>query len=384
MMLRIVASTVLVCIICSVVEAFVPCQNVRCFRTTSVSGFMVGQQQGSEAEDAERMKAKAEELREQIRRMEQQIGDKRRNRNEEYMPEEPPLEKKKKEPRVLVVGANGRLGSMVCRYLLRNYPETKVLAAVHYVNEESLTSRGWGRLSYEVGAEDGVGSIGPAWSAEDRTATFQYSDEMKDYNLQNIRVLDVELLDPVQCDTITQDVDAVVWCATDFNGNQPRAVSGLNLAFLFRAVADPTKGRVEIEGLRNILTGLLRNKQQQRGDASSTTDVVLVSTAPKAFRDVETPFGTFNGLKREGEQLLKNEFPSLTSTVLQMCRYEDNFVQESLEVMLDDPLEEDEDVEVDRRRINRRDAARAASEALFNNDIRGKTVQVWTAKRGRG
>lgn len=345
---------------------------------------MVGQQQGSEAEDAERMKAKAEELREQIRRMEQQIGDKRRNRNEEYMPEEPPLEKKKKEPRVLVVGANGRLGSMVCRYLLRNYPETKVLAAVHYVNEESLTSRGWGRLSYEVGAEDGVGSIGPAWSAEDRTATFQYSDEMKDYNLQNIRVLDVELLDPVQCDTITQDVDAVVWCATDFNGNQPRAVSGLNLAFLFRAVADPTKGRVEIEGLRNILTGLLRNKQQQRGDASSTTDVVLVSTAPKAFRDVETPFGTFNGLKREGEQLLKNEFPSLTSTVLQMCRYEDNFVQESLEVMLDDPLEEDEDVEVDRRRINRRDAARAASEALFNNDIRGKTVQVWTAKRGRG
>eukprot|EP00978_Attheya_sp_CCMP212_P033978 scaffold140115_cov44-Attheya_sp.AAC.5 len=136
---------------------------------------------------------------------------------------------------------------MVCWHILRNNPDTEVVAAVHYVGEESFTSRGYGRLSYEVGAEDGAGSIGSAWSAEDRVATFEYVDEMKDYNLRNL--VEVELLDPVQCETICEGVDSVVWCATDVNANQPRAVSGLNVAFLFRAEADPTKGRVEIEGL---------------------------------------------------------------------------------------------------------------------------------------
>jgi hypothetical protein len=87
---------------------------------------------------------------------------------------------------VLVVGANGRLGSMVTRYILRNHPEVKeVVAAVHYVGQ--ATSRGWGRLSYEVGAEDGQGYIGSAWSPEEeRNARFEYTEAMKDYNLQNL------------------------------------------------------------------------------------------------------------------------------------------------------------------------------------------------------
>ena len=89
-----------------------------------------------------------------------------------------------KNKKVLIVGANGRLGSMVTRHLLRNYPEVgEVVAAVHYVGE--ATTRGYGRLSYEVGAEDGVGSIGAAWS-EEREATFQFSDEMKSYNLNKL------------------------------------------------------------------------------------------------------------------------------------------------------------------------------------------------------
>ena len=50
---------------------------------------------------------------------------------------------------------------MVERHLLRSHPEVKeVVAAVHYVGQASTI--GYGRLSYEAGAEDGKGTIGPA------------------------------------------------------------------------------------------------------------------------------------------------------------------------------------------------------------------------------
>jgi hypothetical protein len=363
--------------------------------------------QPDENNEAARLKAKAKELREEIQKLEDALGaqDRPRNNNDLYRPvqtavaeqEETGMSLRKK--RILVLGANGRVGSMVCRYLLRNHPEIEELvAAVHYVGENSPTARGYGRLSYEVGAEDGVGTIGPAWSADDRTATFRFSDEMKDYNLNKIRVVPVELLDPVQCNTITEGVDSIIYCATDFNGNTPRAVSGLNVAFLFRAIADPNKGRVEIEGLRNILGGLKNNLQSKAwnereglqtafgGTKSVTNDpinVVLVSTAPHAFQDFETPFGTFNGLKREGEDILKNEFPSLTYTILQMARYDDNFVEESLDItLLEQSIgDEDEINKESRRRINRRDAARAAANALTNEALVGKSVQVWTVQK---
>jgi len=168
----------------------------------------------NDAEGAENLKRKAEELRDQIRSMEEQLGDSRKRSYDlpkqpqpEPVPEGMTLDGK----RVLVAGANGRLGSMVCRYLLRNYPKTEVVAAVHYVGENSPTARGYGRLSYEVGAEDGVGSIGPAWSSEDRTATFEWDESMRDYNLQNLRVVECEFLDPVQCMSVAEGCDAVVW-----------------------------------------------------------------------------------------------------------------------------------------------------------------------------
>lgn len=360
---------------------------------------------GREEEEAARLQQRANELREEIRKMEQSLGDSRRRNYETPPPptQQPAIEKTQgmslQNKCILVVGANGRLGSMVCRYLLRTHPNTQVVAAVHTVGENSPTARGYGRLSYEVGAEDGIGRIGPAWSSSSdsttTTATFEYSDEMKDYNLQNIRIVEVELLDPIQCKTITEGVDSIIWCATDFNGNKPRAISGLNVAFLFRAVADPLKGRVEIEGLRNILGGLTANKKRDGGGgldaalgrtrpltaSSSTNDpinVILVSAAPDAYEDFETPFGTFNGLKREGEQLLKDEFPSLTYAILQMGRYDDNFVEESLNVLMD---EGGGGEDKKKRRINRRDAARATVDALTNESVKGKTVQVWTALR---
>lgn len=371
-------------------------------RTTAV---LRGTNDDSNSE-ADRLKQQAEELREQIRRMEEKLGNERK-RNYDPPPAAAPEEatvvgKTLRKKRVLVAGANGRLGSMVCRYLLRNHPETEVVACVHYVGEDSPTARGYGRLSYEVGAEDGVGSIGAAWSAEDRTATFEYdASVMAGYNLQNLRLVECELLDPVQCQTVVGGCDSVIWCATDFNGNTPRAVSGLNFAFLFRAVANPTKGRVEVEGLQNMM-GALKNAQQESkwkksvlGESKSTSsssdnnpiNFVHVSIVPKTFMNSETPFGSFWGIKERSEEVVREDFPSLTTTILQFGQFDDAFVEEGQELITEEARlrkeassEEGESTyeEPPLRKINRRDAARAAVDALLNDEFEGKTIQIWT------
>ena len=107
----------------------------------------------------------------------------------------------------------------------------------------------------------------------------------------------------------------------------------------------------------------------------------------------ETPFGEFNGVKRQGERLVMEEFPSVSYSVLQMGKYDDNFVQEGQELQYamaeKDTVVEDgvigaaKPVSDDgmQKRINRRDAARAAVEALLDEDIEGKKVMCYTAER---
>jgi len=373
-------------------------------------------QSNSNEEEAQKLQEKAQQLRDQIREMESQIGEERRpqynlqednnaNDNDNEVVDEG---KTLKNKRVLILGANGRLGSMITRHLLRSHPELKeVVAAVHYVGQ--ATTRGYGRLSYEVGAEDGIGSIGAAWSSEDeRNASFKFDPEtMSGYNLDKLRIVEVELLDPVQVQTITAGVDAVIFAATDFEGNRPRAIASLNAAFLFRAVASPTKGRVEVEGVRNCIEGFvgtLNNKRYKErlqptpvnaavATTSEPTQFVLVSTCPEAFGQFETPFGEFNGLKRQGEYIVMEEFPSVSYSVLQLGKFDDNFVEEGQELQYADATDDTEvsdgvinarrieNKEGTQKRINRRDAARAAVEALLDENIEGKKVQVYTAVR---
>jgi len=176
----------------------------------------------------------------------------------------------------------------------------------------------------------------------------------------------------------------------------------LNVAFLFRAVTDPTKGRVEVEGLQNMLGALKTARQdalQRRRvmggyDTSETStattvatvtkpvDILLVSVSPDALEDFETPFGTFYDQKRQGENMIPNEFPSLRYTTLQFGKYEDNFVGEDLELQFEtvDSKQGNAEKEVPKgkRRINRRDAARAVAEALTRPELQGQKVEVWT------
>jgi hypothetical protein len=180
-------------------------------------------EQNTEQEDAaERWKIQAKELREQIQKMEDNLPPRTTRSTsssslssstaDEISEVEATINdlsynvmKKKKNTeqpasildgkRILLVGANGRLGSMVCRKLLRTYPEIKELVAmVHVVGENSGTSRGYGRLSYEVGAEDGRGTINPAWDLQDRNAYFEFDEEvMSGYNLDKLRVVECEV-----------------------------------------------------------------------------------------------------------------------------------------------------------------------------------------------
>ena len=102
-----------------------------------------------------------------------------------------------------------------------------------------------------------------------------------------------------------------------------------------------------------------------------------------------------SALKRQGEHMVMNEFPSISYTILQMGKYDDNFVEEGQELQY---AEAEDDTEVVdgvvsvkeestsskngiQKRINRRDAARAAVEALTNEEIDGKKVQVYTAEK---
>jgi hypothetical protein len=75
-----------------------------------------------------------------------------------------------------------------------------------------------------------------------------------------------------------------------------------------------------------------------------------------------------------------------------MGKFEDNFVEEGLDLQFADAEEDtvvvdgvicstrtEENVKkAEQKRINRRDAARAAVDALLNEDIEGKKVQVFT------
>ena len=59
-------------------------------------------------------------------------------------------------------------------------------------------------------------------------------------------------------------------------------------------------------------------------------------------------------------------------------------MEESLDVIMTDPVTDDvyDAYQRSRRKINRRDAARAAADALTDESLLKKTVQVWTQLKG--
>ena len=137
-----------------------------------------------------------------------------------------------------------------------------------------------------------------------------------------------------------------------------------------------------------------QDRQRQNPNAMNTKNdpinFVLVSTDPVAFEEFETPFGEFTGLKRQGEQMMFDDFPSLTSVALQMGLYDDNFLDEGREIVVQkgektsadsSMVNENGNKRAEQRRINRRDAAKAVVDALTDESLVGKTAQVWTYQK---
>jgi len=103
--------------------------------------------------------------------------------------------------------------------------------------------------------------------------------------------------------------------------------------------------------------------------------------APAEVEEFETRFGEFNGLKWQAEQITKQDFPSSLHTILQFGKHEDNFAEEGMKVLKgtsDDGVMHKGDNDMHHTRINRKDATRAALDALTDATLEGKTVKAWT------
>jgi len=111
---------------------------------------------------------------------------------------------------VLVAGGNGRLGSQVVRELLRRG------CSVRATVRSSDDVRDFERLSYEVGAEEGLGDIQAPWVR--KTVEMSGTAQMASYGLGRLSVVDCNLMDPEAVAKALRDVDSVFWCASDFDG----------------------------------------------------------------------------------------------------------------------------------------------------------------------
>lgn len=135
---------------------------------------------------------------------------------------------------IAVAGANGRVGSSVCRTLLREHPQVTVRALVRSASDPY---KGYGRLSYEVGAEDGKMDLKAAWAMDDETGRFASPQTMEfdedvqaGYGLDRLEIRECELRYAKDVDAALSDVDAVVWCASAFNSIRQRIPDQLDEA----------------------------------------------------------------------------------------------------------------------------------------------------------
>ena len=99
--------------------------------------------------------------------------------------------------------------------LLRKHKNVQVRALVR---DASKAYQGYGRLSYEVGAEEGNMDLRPAWQADPETgrfaspATMEFDEEVQGgYGLDRLEIRECELRYAKDVDNALGDADAVIW-----------------------------------------------------------------------------------------------------------------------------------------------------------------------------
>lgn len=198
---------------------------------------------------------------------------------------------------VAVAGANGRVGAKVCRELLRKHPNVRVCALVR---DASDPYQGYGRLSYEVGAEEGKGSISAAWLRDEETGRFLSPATMEfdpvvqgGYGLDRLDIRECDLRVKKDVEDVLADVDGVIFCASSFNSFRQRTPDQLEdaagklanagmaifeLRFGDALFGKPSRGgddaaaarskeakgkTADVEGLQNVVTSLSRSRSRR-------------------------------------------------------------------------------------------------------------------------
>lgn len=218
-----------------------------------------GRELRASTEDAkDDLLSKAADLRRQIESLEAEVEPYRQERQalQEQAQLEEEAQQEDEEPTldgktVLVVGANGLLGSKVVRDLLRGHPRCQVRALVRRASNVD----NYGRLSYEVGAEDGEGDIRLAhhtchpaprspsripqpdlvplprlrcapglllrapWIT--REVTFTATPAMMGYGLDRLELIEGDVRNEEECRSAVQGVDAVIFCAASSKSESP-------------------------------------------------------------------------------------------------------------------------------------------------------------------
>lgn len=335
---------------------------------------------------------------------------------------------------IAVAGANGRTGSWVCRYLLRNHPEVTVRALVR---DATSSYQGYGRLSFVVGAEEGKGEIKPAWYIDEedgrimKPATMTFDPERQGgYGLDRLEVRECELRYEKDVDLHLGDVDAIIYCASTFNVGRVRLpenlknagekISKAGMAFfelrwgdMFEQEDDDTRQRrEESEGTtaddRGVALAVkaLEKKVAQKAKLSALTGTdgaskdleglavpfVLLSSAVELGREsqpgtigttIENDFGVF---KRMGETELRES--SVPHVIVRSATVDETMTPFDLPVSSEEsPADKSVSAETindwNQRRINPRDLARFAIDCLRGQNPEGKskTVEAWTDRQ---
>ena len=136
---------------------------------------------------------------------------------------------------MVVAGANGRVGSMVCRHLLRTQPGVRVRALVRSADR----TEDYARLSYEVGAEEARYALRPAWSLAPEEdggglawpTQAQFDPQIQgDYGLERLELVPCELRHEDDLKAALRGADAMIYCATDFSAGRRRIPQQLDNA----------------------------------------------------------------------------------------------------------------------------------------------------------
>lgn len=344
---------------------------------------------------------------------------------------------------VVVVGANGRVGSKVVTELLRKHSQVRVRALVRSTRELSYS-----QLSYEVGAEDGRQDLRPALERDDDGAfgqrTLDYDvDVQGSYGLERLEIIEGDVRYPPDVRRAVAGADSVIFCATtfsqlrarlperldDFNRNVAdfgASLFELRLPFFGRAAAEDdqaaarkasTKGKTADEdGVQVVLDEFGRELSRRSqlaaltgrpGDAATESlrvpmPFVLVSACAALGYDAESlQENEFGFRKRQGEAAVRASGIQgliLRPAILDQLSIEEGLGVESRTGVIAEALEgqdaegaagmKQEDLR--KNRIHTRDVARVLVGSLFGvegaatDGPRSHTFEIWTESFGQG